>query len=193
MHITGSICLLYAEAMMTWVNPLLTELSCFQVFCGISPRHRSSCCRAPGVVWLVPLHCMSVTVSRSPTGAWRKSCWELLNVLLPFLLSLKKDHNLTFFWWYLFYIWFFVLIQILLSYNVKISLYFKNSPVIYESVKHFFSWMTSKDLCLQVSLREMGYLKQNLFASERRKMLWIWMTCQNVNQIVTRMWQLFRS
>jgi len=53
--------------------------------------------------------------------------------------------------------------------------------------------MTTKDLCLQVSLHEMGYLKQNLFASERRKMLWIWMMCQNVNQIVSQMWQLFHS
>lgn len=123
---------------MTWVNPLLTELLWFWVFCRISPQHHRSCCRAPGVVWLVPLHYMSVTVSRSSTGAWRKVCWELLNVLLPFLLSLKKDHNLTFFWLYLFYIWLFILIQILLSYIVKISLYFKKSLLIYKSVKHFF-------------------------------------------------------
>lgn len=31
--------------------------------------------------------------------------------------------------------------------------------------------MTTKDLCLQVSLHEVGYLKQNLFATDKRKML----------------------
>lgn len=41
------------------------------------------------------------------------------------------------------------------------SFWFKfHCLVIYNSTKHFFSWMTPKALCLQVSLHEVGYLKQ---------------------------------
>ena len=85
MYVSGSICFLYSDTKLDRSDPSLTELECFQVFCGLSLQHCSSCCRAQ-VVWLAPTSLvesyMSVTASRNSTGSWRKACWKVLNILM---------------------------------------------------------------------------------------------------------------